>query len=319
MNKLVRNVIAICAVLAVFSGCSFLGVNPEKDGDKIVKEGLKNFYDVNVASFNGALKGNFLDAPTVGADGKAVTPENLSVDVSFSGSGDMKDPKNLLLNLKFDGTGALGKQGENASGELKINKTETWFLVSKLSSFGGMIPEEMVKPFLGQWWKTQTPQDMIDSLPPSAALGEETKLTPEEKKARELLKRTQFFSGAKYIGEENGDYHYSTALDNEAVKNYVKESAKISGETVSEDQLKTLDENLKNVQFNAEFWVGVADQTVHKLKLDVKANDTTTGTKMDAIFDASISDINKAVTVEVPKDAKEFAPNALLGGAAQAK
>lgn len=317
MNKLIRNLVAVGAVLTVLSGCSFLASNPEKDGDKIIKEGLKNFYDVNVASFDGGLKGNFLDAPGFDLEGKATTPENLGFDLSFSGSGDIKDPKNLLLNLKFDGTGLLGEQGESASGELKINKADTWFLISKLSSFGGMIPEEMVKPVLGQWWKTQTPQDMIDSLQGSAAVGEEAKLTPEEKKSRELLKNTQFFSGAKYIGEENGDYHYSTSLDNEAVKNYVKESAKINGETVSEDELKTLDENLKNVQFNAEFWVGVADKTVHKLTLDVKANDTTTGTKMDAVFNGAISDINKPVTVEAPKDAKEFDPAALLGGVAQ--
>jgi len=317
MNKLVRNVIAICAVLAVLSGCSFSGTNPEKDGDKIVKDGLKNLYDVNVAAFDAGLKGNFLDAAGVDLKGKPTTPENLSFDLSLSGSGDIRDPKNLILNLKFDGTGALGKQNENASGEVKVNKSDMYFLVSKMSNFGGLFSDAMLKPVIGQWWKTQVPQDMVDSLQSSSGFGDDSKLTPEEKKMKELVKNTQFFSGAKYIGEENGDYHYETALDNEAVKTYVKESAKIEGTTVSDDQLKTLDENLKNLQFKAEFWVGVSDKTVHKLKFDVKANDVKSGAKMDAVLNASISDINKPVTVEAPKDAKEFDPNAILGGAAK--
>ncbi len=319
MNKFIRNVVALGAILTVFSGCSFFALNPEKDGDKIVKDGIKNFYDVNVASFEGNLKGNSLDAPGIGLDGKSTTPQSLSVDVSFSGSGNIKDPKNLLLNLKFDGSGSLGKQNENASGEIKVNKSDLYFLVSKISSFGGILPEKTIKPILAQWWKTQVPQDLIDSLQKSAAFGDESNLTTEEKKAKELLKNTQFFSGAKYIGEENGAYHYETLLDNTAVETFLKESGKIYGTTVSDDQIKTIDDNLKNLQLKAEFWVGVADKTVHKVKFDVKANDAVSGAKMDAVFNASIDNINTPVTVEAPKDAKEFDPASIFGGVAQAQ
>lgn len=191
MNKFIGKFLALGTVLIVFSGCSLFGVNPEKDGDKIVKDGLKNFYDVNVASFEGKLNGSIDDK----------TAEDLSFDVSFSGSGNFVDPKNLLLNLKLDGNGMFGKQNESVSGELKVNKSEMYFLVSKLGSFAGILPEEIVKPLLGQWWKTQVPQDMVDSLQETIAVGDESNLTPEEKKYRELLKSSQFFTGAKYIGE----------------------------------------------------------------------------------------------------------------------
>ncbi len=304
MNKFIRNLVAVGAILTVFSGCSFSAPNPEKDGDKIVKEGLKNFYDVNISSGDGTLTGKIVD--------KAA--KDLSVDLAFSGSGDMRDPENLLLNFKFDGTGMMDGQGENISAEVKVDKSDLYFIVSKLSSFGGLVPADMVKPMLGQWWKTQVPQDMIDSLQDSALVGDDSKLTSEEKKMKNLLKDTQFFSGAKYIGEENGDYHYETVLDKEAIKTFVKESGEIYEEPVSEADLKTLDDNLKGVQLKADFWVGVADKTVHKFKFDFEATDPVAGAKVDGVLTISIGDINKPVIVEPPKDAKEFDPVSLFGG-----
>ncbi|MFA6306138.1 MAG: hypothetical protein WC651_05495 [Candidatus Gracilibacteria bacterium] len=306
MNKFIRATVGVFAVLIFLSGCSVSGSNPAKDGDKIIKEGLDNFYDLTAADFDGALKG--VQKSSTG---------DTTFDISFSGSGDIKDPKNILLNLKFDGSGALDKQSENVSGEMKINKSDLYFFVSKISSFGGMISEDISKPLIKQWWKTQLPQDMVDSLKESAAFGDESKLTPEEKKSRELLKETQFFSGAKYIGEENGDYRYETTLDPEAVKTYVEKSAEIYGETTSEDQLKAIDENFKNTHVKAEFWVGATDKTVHKFNLNINVDDSVADIKMDATLNFSVNNIDKPVTVEAPKDAKEFDPNVIFGGVTQ--
>lgn len=303
MNKFISKFLILGMILVVFSGCSLFGINPEKDGDKIVQEGIKNLYSVKVADFDGGLKGNILDK--VNGD--------INVDLSFSGSGDIKDPKNILLNLKVDGTGVLGKENENLTGEMKINKSGLYFIVSKMSSFGGLFPEESIKPLLKQWWKTQTPPSTSDSLEKSV-VGDDSKLTPQEKKSNELFKNTQFFSGAKYLGEENGAYHYETALDNEAVKTFAKESAKIDGITMTDDELKTLDANLKSTKLKAEIWVGITDKTVHKVKLDLNVDDTATATKFDAVLTAAINNINKPVTVEAPKDAKDFDLNAILGG-----
>ncbi|MDP2642477.1 MAG: hypothetical protein Q8P62_01380 [Candidatus Peregrinibacteria bacterium] len=307
MNKFIRNFIALGAVLVIFSGCSLFAINPEKDGDKIVKDGLSNFYDVHVSSFSGSLKGGVVDKTT----------GDLNFDLSFSGSSDFQDPKNLLLNLKLDGTGSMGETSENLSGEVKINKSDLYFLIAKVSSFGGMITEDVTKPLLGQWWRTQLPQDIVDSLQQSSIFGDDANLTPEEIKLKKLLKNTQFFSGAKYLGESGGEYQYETALDNEAVKTFVDESRKIYGEESTAEQMNILDANLKNSELKATFWVGVEDKTLHKAELNIKANDTISGMKLDVLLKASISDINVPVTVEAPEGVKEFDPMALFSGVAQ--
>ncbi|PIZ75555.1 hypothetical protein COY05_03655 [Candidatus Peregrinibacteria bacterium CG_4_10_14_0_2_um_filter_38_24] len=307
MNKFIRNFITLGTTLVIFSGCSLFGINPEKDGDKIVKEGLSNFYDVRVSSFSGSLKSGVVDNTT----------GDLNFDLSFSGSSDFQDPKNLLLNLKLDGTGFMGENSENLSGEVKINKSDLYFLVSKISSFGGMITEDVTKPLLGQWWRTQLPQDIVDSLQKSSIFGDDSKLTPEEIKLKKLLKNTQFFSGAKYMREISGEYLYETALDNEAVKTFVDESRKIYGEESTVEQMNILDANLKNSELKATFWVGVEDKTVHKAEININANDTISGMKLDVAFKASISDINVPVTVEAPEGVKEFDPMALFSGVAQ--
>lgn len=307
MNKFIRNFIALGVILAVSAGCSLFGTNPETDGDKIIKKGLSNFYDVHTSSFLGSLKGGVVDKTT----------GDLNFDLSFSGSSDFQDPKNLLLNLKLDGTGSMGENSENLSGEVKINKSDLYFLVSKISSFGGMITDSITKPLLGQWWRTQLPQDMVDSLQQSSVFGDDSKLTPEEIKLKKLLKDTQFFSGAKYLGELDGEYYYETSLDNEAVKTFVDKSRKIYGEESTAEQMNILDANLKSSELKATFWVGVEDKTVHKAEININANDTVSGMKLDVVLKASISDINVPVTVEAPEGAKEFDPMALFGGVAQ--
>jgi len=117
--------------------------------------------------------------------------------------------------------------------------------------------------------------------------------------------------------EISGEYLYETALDNEAVKTFVDESRKIYGEESTVEQMNILDANLKNSELKATFWVGVEDKTVHKAEININANDTISGMKLDVAFKASISDINVPVTVEAPEGVKEFDPMALFSGVAQ--
>lgn len=292
--------LSILALFSVFliSGCS--GTDGQKNVKAEIKEAFKNLYAVSSASFQVDLKGEMKEA-----DGK-----QSGFDLKIDGASDMHDVKTPKLNLKVNGTGAAEGKEQGFDGEVRLDKENVYFLVSKFPDLGELVPAEMVKPFIGKWWKMPIPEGTFDKT--SLPTGNEEELTEEQKKIRKLLEDTDFFKDLTYVGEENGNNHYKGTLNKKALKNFVFEVEKIQGNTMSESDKKAFEEGLEEVQVDADLWVDANEEILTKVSgkvTDLKAENGT-----DSLdFTMSFGNFNKKVEIEEPKEAEEFNPLMLLG------
>jgi hypothetical protein len=308
--KRIVTLLALASVMAFASGCSLFTQAPVKPAEEVVKEAMTNLSKIKSGSYELTMKGVAIGAPEA-------TPKNVDFDGTVAGVFDSTDAKVPKFTMKLDGNLSIDKAAAEVVGvELRLDKDNFYANIAKLPDLGPSIPKEAVAMFMGKWWQIAVPAGTFDQL---AELQEEdeTKLPADVKAMKDLVKNTKFFKDLKYVSAESVDgtncFHYTGTLDKDAVKTFVVEAGKIQGQEMAEGDVTSLDSFLKATTAPFDLWVDSATTTLKKVsgKLNIVPEEAGS-----LVLDISfmVGNMNKAQTVEVPKDATLFDPSVFLGG-----
>lgn len=309
-TNLFRFGILSLVILAVFAGC---GAKNDKKAQEAVKTALTNSYKVKSGDYN------------VSADGKITTTDpsagfkELNGSIDLSGVYDVNqvtDPKFTFV-MKVDGS-ADGGEKQALEGELRMSGKNYYFIVGNSDIFSALGPyKDLVVPFLNKWWYVKVPDEAVEAF---GVYGDnEADLTPKQKEMKKLSEDTMWFTNVKNNGDDKVDgvdaVKYSVELDKEALKKYVAESRKISGDELSEGDAEKMEEVLDLVDFKGNLWASKKDNIAIKLEgtviLAADKKTDNTGFSFDVAY--TISNVNGAVDIQVPADAEVFDPLATMG------
>lgn len=297
------------AVLMVFAGCS---AKNDKEAQKAVQTAINNSYKVKSGDYAASVDGKMTTTdPSAGF-------KELDGSMDLSGVYDVNqsvDPK-FTFAVKMEGA-ADGGEKQGLVGELKMANKNLYFKVEDSAVFAALGPyKDMVAPFLNKWWYVEAPAEVVEEI---GVYGDEVNLTEKQKEMKKLSEDTMWFTNVKNKGDDKVDgvdaIKYSVELDKEALKKYVVESSKISGEKLSEDDEKDMKEVFDLVDFKGNFWASKKDNVAIKMEgsVTMKADKKTdnTGFSFDVVY--TISNVNGAVSIEIPVDAEKFDPFATIG------
>ena len=282
--------------MMVLTACTEGPEAPTKAPEELVKEAFTNSMEIKSHSFDA----------TVDVD---ITAEGENVDgtVSISGEQDMNDlndPK-FIMDISFEGTAADFPEQSGAA-EIMMDGETIYFVLKKITDFDGNLPAEMVEPFVGQWYYMPLPEDATAELGVIA--------DPEQLEiAKQLLIEHFFLSNIEYVGGEGGDHHYTAELDKDAFAAYMKASAEMSGQILTEDDMSELASAMEMVEADFDIFVDAEEMLLSGWNGSIALNVEGEGGTID--FEIDTSDFNKAVTVEAPDGAVEFNPFMLMGPA----
>lgn len=307
---LLRGSALILTAAVVFSGCQQAA--PPKSPDEMVKDGMKNLATVTSHQFEVAVNANILPPP-----GKKGT---VKFDVTFGGGIDIKDQKDPKINLKLDGTGKIEDKSAIAGAELRMNKDNLYFSLSKLELSAGQELPPAIVGYIGKWFSIPIPPGSLDQLTANIPTGMDSQqvLTPEQQKMKALFENTQFFKNIKFVGVEDvkgeQSYHYTADVDQAALEKVVLSAADENGQAASAEEKQQLHDALSKLNFVGNVWIGktsgVLNQVAGVITLPPSANDPM-GT---IAIRVSIWDFNKPVKVMVPEKSTEFPLEGLMGG-----
>jgi len=300
------------ATALVFSGCQQA---PQKTPEQALNDGMKNLTAVTshqyAITFNGDLNGP-----------QGQKPAKVTFNVALSGSADIKDMQDPKFNLKIDGTGNADDQGASASAEIRMNKDDVFFTLSKLDLKGAAqpIPKEFMDMYLAKWWKIAIPPEALKEFEANLPeYGSQEAMTPAQQKIKDLVNNTQFFKNVKYVGAESvkdvPSFHYTADLDKDAFMAFALQAAQDQGKTIADSDKKDMQDAMQKIDFTGNVWVtqdtGILNQVTGDIKFISTVPTDPTGT---VSISATLWDFNKPVTVEVPTGAQDFPVQALLGG-----
>ena len=313
-SKLLKSGVVLVSILALFTSCTWFDKGPG-DAEQIVTEGFKKAQDVKSGDYIMSLNGEM--SPADGEKGEEVSKnglEKLVFNVVFSGVYDSNDSKNSKFTLALDGKGSLnGGKEESLTAEMRGVGTDMYLVLDSMSDFGNPMYTAFTSSILGQWYKIAMPEGAATSYLSKS----EENMTPEEKKLKELFQNTSLWKKVKYKGEETVDgvdsYKYSVVLDKAALKEFFVESAKITENPMLSGGTNSLDKFLDDMEFKGFVWIAKSDMTFRKLSGEAEVEDIE-GVDAELAMTYSISNLNGAVTVDTPENAKEFDPMSLLGG-----
>jgi len=296
-------IVALLATLVV--GCS-LGKKagePEKAPKDVVKEAFDNLYKVKSGNYEIAVKGSVTPATETGI-------AKTSFDVKFNGVFDGNDPKVPKFTLAVDGSGSEdGKTPQAFAAELRMNNDKVFAMLSKFPDLGESFPKEMLDPYIGKWWTTTIPAEMMAQMQLPTGQDEAT-LTPEQKEMKDFVKSLEFFDNLKFDGIETVDgadgYVYTADLSKTAIKALVDKSASMQGQTLSAEESKKFDDFLANLKFPAKIYIGKSDMTLRKIAgtVELKPIDTGAAFTLDASF--AVTGLNQPITITEPAGAQQF-------------
>lgn len=295
------------------TGCQNVGAPaaPQKAPEVVLQEGMNKLADVTSYGFNVDLVGD-LKGP------EGAPPAVVNFNVSLKGGVEMKDPKDPKLNLNIKGT--MNADADGGSGELgfKLNKEAIFLNLMSLDGKGSVtIPEELKKQYIGKWWTMPLPPAALDEFAKAAPGGDAANMTEDQKKMKALVEETKFFKNVKFVGSENvageDSFHYTGELDSVAFMTFVKKAAEMQGSTMSEADQTELKDSMSYIDVMGDMYVGKTSGVLNRMKgtLTFKPNATKPSPNGKVTFDATLSDLNKPVTVDAPKDAQPIPPEAL--------
>ena len=124
---------------------------PDKSPEEIVQEGVNNLAEVKSAEYEFSINGSAEDPKS---------DQNIAFDANFSGAYDNGNRDNPIFSMLIDANLDLPEDlsGE-VGGELRFVDKTFYFMLSKLSDFGGQVPTEFVAPFLQKWWFMTLPEE----------------------------------------------------------------------------------------------------------------------------------------------------------------
>jgi hypothetical protein len=313
MNKFRIILAASVLSLLVLSGCQS---QPAKSPEQVIQEGLSKLSSVTAYSYEVSAIGD-LKGP------KDTPPAVVKFDLNAKGGIDLKDPKDPRLNLTLAGNFNADADGGKGKFEMRLNKEAIFLNLGELVGQGSIaVPDEIKSQFVGKWWKLPIPPESLEEMAQSLPQGKTENLTPEQKKMKELVDQTKFFKDIKYVdnakvmGEDS--YHYTAVLDKAAFTEFVKKTAEINGESVSETEMKEMQKSFEMFDFSGDMYVGITSGILNKVKGTITIKGDETSPTGSVTIDLSAGDFDKAVTVTAPADAQAFPLDQLGMGASTA-
>lgn len=301
--------VAILAT-ALLSGCN--AGQPQKPAEDVIKDGIAKLATLKSAKFDVSLKGDTKD-PTKGAN---------KVDLKAAGLLDLQDMKapKVVLNL----TGSVANDqipGADLSAEARIDKDMAYLNVMKLSIKEApgkemALPTELTSLF-NTWWFAKIPQEALEEISASSsATAGGTQATPEaqQKLAKQLseanvLTKPTLVATEDVMGEQS--WHFKSIVDNKNAIAFAKKMAEEEGQTISDSELKTMEEELAKMTMNIDVWVGTVSGMANKFKLEATMKGGETEQSGTISLEVALGDMNKTLTVERPQ-AEELTEEKML-------
>ncbi len=308
------------AAVFVFSSCTWFEKTPEvEDFDDLLKEGLSNLSDVRSAEYSFFIGGEIeSDSGVTFSDSDF---SSFILNMSFDGAFDARDKDNMLFSLVLDLDLKMDDEiDENASAEVRFVRDTLYLALQNLSDLGGEIPQEMIAPFMGQWWSLEMGPEFTESLDFVAEARDEEEMTPEQKQLADLFDETDFFTEVRYLGTErvgrDNAHKYFAVLDKDATAEYLIESSRIMDTPLSQEEIDEGYEYMEGLDFEGYFWIGVNDETFRKFEGTLTVEDVE-GVSSVLSLSLEVSNLNGNITVEEPEESEDLEQvlMMLLGGA----
>lgn len=293
----------------IFAGCAATP-QPPKAPEEMLKDAVKKFTGIDSHSFDLQVKGN-LDAP------KDQKTARVLFDFTLSGALDLKNVQDPHINLKFDGS--LNSDGKDnaVTFEARLNKEAVYGKLNEIV-FADDIPfVKSLKDGQASWWRLPIPPGLLKEIASNMPQKGDDKLTPDQKKMKELFENTSFFKDLKYVGADDvkgeQSFHYTFNADKAGLKDLLKKVADLEAKTFGSDQEKELDSLLQQINANGSLWIGKESGILSQLHVDMQFAASEKAPGGTVSFRISSWNFNKPVAVEVPKEAKVVPTEALLG------
>jgi hypothetical protein len=303
MKKFKVLFISLTVLALGLSGCTLFGPEePTGDYDEIVKEAFKNMYNIKSCDYSVDMNGSF---DTEG--------QEVDFDIAMSGVQDLSDLTNPKFTLKFEGSGsAPDYANESVDAEIRLTDNVFYFVLNNASSFGGNIPSEMIEPYIGQWYSMVVPEGTFGDNQFSIFADDED-LTPNQKAMKDLLENTSFFKDIAYVGNEDGRQVYSAVLDKDATLEFMTESLKIEGQSMTDSEMEDAKKGLDASDLNVKIGIDPELNAVSMISGSLKVEAPEEAGEASFDFEVVMDNLGEAITVEVPSSAKEFDPMMIFG------
>ena len=240
------------------------------------------------------------------------------ISVTTKGTFDRFDPN----NIKFDVTASLDLGGLNAEGEMRIRDNTLYATLLKTPN---LAYTAFLSPYMNKWYSfaLNGPTNPASALPLMSMVGIDQgvldKLSPEQKDyILNLAKNASFIKIVKKFSPESinnvSSYHFTFALDQVGIKNYLTEVENYLHESGKNDSFlssfstKNIQAELdKPINLTGEAWIGRNDHRPYKIVLNLSLDKILGNTFPIIITDTSIfKDWDVPADVVAPTDATTF-------------
>lgn len=286
-----KKIIAALLLFSVLiSGCSLFKKSPQE----AVNNGAEKLAEVKKMSSKLLMSGTVV-APTGEKPSKVTFSLDMAVKSNLSDEKAPKSDMKLVLNVSADEFGG--------SGEVLVRAVDKklFFNLASINIPGetGEALKTQFSSYLNTWW--------FVPLGEGNPIG---KLTDEQKELQEKFKSAKFFVNAQEDGEEEvvgiPSNRYRVDLDKEALKNFILDIARVSGNQVSPEEEGFIADSLKDVIFSGAVWIG-NDSALHRIRGNI-AVQPKQGPATSLDVDYSAWDFGKDVEIAAPEGAQEFSP-----------
>lgn len=312
MKNFIKAVFLCAVVIAssfAFTGCK--KESPVADPSALLQQSIYNLFEVSSLRYAAVLTA---DGSSGSIGGEVSADFNLSG--AFNHTAEKKS--NFELNAVADLKSGSDKEYK-VDFYMKEVEDKVYVQLLDAPSVPGLASEGF-KDFVGPWWQIDTTQlgSMGENLGTLDTLGaQEAELDENGKKMRQLLLDSEFFSNIEYQKTENVDgspaYVFFVTVNKQGVANYLKESAKIQGQTPTEQEEQDLLTGLSIMDFEGDVYVDVAASVLVKVDGEFVITDPNTGDKGYLDVDISVSDLNKPFEIKAPVDFQVFDLGGFLG------
>lgn len=285
MKKIIA-LVMVCT-LAV-SGCGLF----KKDPQKAVNDGVAKMADVKKMSSSLTMSGTISAPP-------GEKPAKIQFSLQSAGKTDLTDEKVPVVDVTLKLSGSMDDQSASADVALKAVDKKIFAKIASLEISGeaGKSLKGQLGSFINTWW----------SLP----MGEESalgKFTQENKEVTELFRTTAFFKNVVEDVQEDvqgvKSTKYRVEVDKDALKKFVLDVGRLTGNQVTPEEETAVGESLKDVEFSGAVWVG-DDGKVHRIKGTI-ASQPKQGPSSSFEIDYMGWEYGKDVVVAQPEGAQEF-------------
>lgn len=291
MKKIVS---ALLLVTVFISGCNLF----KKDPQKTVNDAVGKLAEVKKMNTLLVMSGTIQAPP-------GETPGKVQFSVNVSGKTDTSDKDSPKVDTVLKAEANV--DGQKASGEVLFRSVDKKMYVKvgtlNIPGEAGATLNTQLTSVLNTWWSL-----------PAGAENPIGKLGSEQQELQEAFKTAKFFTNAREAGEEDvqgmKNVKYTVDLDKEALKKFILDAARLTGNQVSPEEELAIGDSLKDVEFSGAVWVG-DDDFLHRVK-GTMAVQPKQGPSSSFEIDYSSWDYGKDVAVGAPEDSKEFNPLMIL-------